>query len=73
MFYDVVTVRDGLSIDSDLITSLSGKITPDTVISTTNYLFVQFKSDHNVERPGFTASWEPGNLNFRKVFFGRSL
>ena len=59
-FYDVVSVRDGLSSDSDLITSLSGKITPDTVISTTNYLFVQFRTDHSVERAGFTASWKAG-------------
>ena len=58
--YDIVTVRDGLSGDAEVLASLSGSITPDILVSSTNYMVVQFKTDHSVHGAGFKATWRPG-------------
>ena len=58
--YDVVTVRDGLSGDTEVLAGLSGGVTPDVLVSSTNYMVVQFKTDHSIHGAGFKATWRPG-------------
>ncbi|XP_074648857.1 ovochymase-like [Tubulanus polymorphus] len=56
--YDSVSVKDGSSSSAKLIKKLCGSSKPEPIESTGNTLFVVFKSDHIVHKPGFKIKYE---------------
>ena len=68
--YDVIEIKDGRDSSSDLIGEFCGKTKPDEITSTTNQLYIRFKSDHSVNEVGFNATWKSiGKEICKKVSF----
>ncbi|XP_064190205.1 cubilin [Anguilla rostrata] len=58
--FDYVEVRDGMAETSALIGKYCGSTLPAPVTSSSNALWVRFKSDGSVSRAGFRAKYEVG-------------
>ncbi|CAH0721455.1 unnamed protein product, partial [Brenthis ino] len=56
--YDYLRIFDGHSADSRLVGTFCDTRHPKTFISTTNDLFIIFRSDHNIASEGFKISYE---------------
>ncbi|XP_045491488.1 LOW QUALITY PROTEIN: cubilin homolog [Colias croceus] len=56
--YDYLAIYDGPSSDSRLVGKFCGTTVPKTFTSTSNSLFIQFKSDQSVSSQGFKISYE---------------
>jgi|GEM_PF-526105 len=54
---DTVTIYDGANINAALIGKFSGNSIPANVTSTSNSMYVQFKSNATISAPGFDASF----------------
>ena len=54
---DTVTVYDGTTINAPLLGRFSGNTIPPNVTSTSNAMYVQFKSNATISGPGFDASY----------------
>ncbi|MFT4757794.1 MAG: M6 family metalloprotease-like protein, partial [Vicingaceae bacterium] len=55
--YDTVTVYDGANINAQLIGKFSGNSIPVNITSSSNAMFVQFKSNATLNGSGFDASF----------------
>lgn len=55
--YDFIEFRDGDSQNASIIGIYCGNKIPADLTSTTNKLYVRFKSDSTVQRAGFSASF----------------
>ena len=55
--FDVVSIRDGFSINSPVLIELSGKATNVGVVSTGTVLYFGFSADYSINDRGFNASW----------------
>ncbi|XP_022803800.1 deleted in malignant brain tumors 1 protein-like [Stylophora pistillata] len=55
--YDYVYVYDGKSASSPMIGRYHGTSLPPVVTSSLNQLFIDFKTDSSITRPGFAASY----------------
>ena len=55
--YDNIEVRDGADVTSKLLGRFCGSRTPKDITSTGKSLWIQFKSDKSVEKPGILATW----------------
>jgi hypothetical protein len=58
--YDYIELRDGDSVSSKLLKSFCGDTLPETFQTSTNKLFVRFKSDATVQKEGFSMRWQSG-------------
>nr|XP_033495310.1 cubilin [Epinephelus lanceolatus] len=56
--YDFVEIRDGGYDTSPLIGKFCGNQRPPVLVSHSNRLWVKFRSDASVTRPGFSAHWD---------------
>ena len=54
---DTVTVYDGVNINAPLLGRFSGNTIPPNLTSTSNAMFVQFKTNATIDGPGFDASF----------------
>lgn len=57
--YDYVEVRDGGSMNSELLGRFCGNRVPNQVLSSGSDMLLKFVSDSDVNRPGFFASVQP--------------
>ncbi|KAJ8276925.1 hypothetical protein GJAV_G00069430 [Gymnothorax javanicus] len=58
--FDYVEVRDGMAETSPLIGKYCGYTRPAPITSSSNALWIRFKSDGSVSRAGFRATYEVG-------------
>ncbi|XP_023335557.1 cubilin [Eurytemora carolleeae] len=56
--FDYLEIRDGGSRNSPLIGRYCGTTPPPTIKSTSNQLYIQFRSDYSVSHSGFRASYK---------------
>ncbi|CAG0913992.1 unnamed protein product, partial [Notodromas monacha] len=54
-YYDFIEVRDGHSADSPLIGKHCGYKTPEDLVASGNKMYIRFKSDDTIAKPGFSA------------------
>ena len=66
--YDFVEVKDK---DDKVLGKFCGGKIPQTVTSTSNLMWVEFRSDHTQSRGGFSAVYYAGNLanTLRDTFY----
>ncbi|XP_038652379.1 cubilin [Scyliorhinus canicula] len=55
--HDYLEVQDGSVVDSPLIGKYCGTIIPPIVRSTQSSMFIKFKTDSNISKPGFQAAY----------------
>ncbi|CAG9792216.1 unnamed protein product [Diatraea saccharalis] len=67
--YDYLKVYDGPSTNSKLVGRFCGSSYPKSFVSSSNSLFIIFKSDHSATSEGFKISFE---TICQKIFFGDS-
>lgn len=60
LIYQISQVRDGTGETDPLIGKYCGSTLPAPILSTTNGLWIRFKSDSSVSRAGFRAMYEIG-------------
>lgn len=58
--YDFVEIRDGGTINSQLLGKFCGFDKPNTVFSSGNVMYIRFRTDASVPRPGFKAQYKIG-------------
>ncbi|XP_059152837.1 tolloid-like protein 1 isoform X2 [Physella acuta] len=56
--YDVVTVYDGQLETDNLLGTFCGSAIPDSIISSTEYLLIKFRSDDTINWKGFSATYK---------------
>ena len=67
-YWDYIEIRDGGKPNSPMIgRKRCGTTRPGNIKSSSNQLYIKFKTDSSVTRSGFAASFNKGT--FSKVFF----
>ncbi|XP_017269603.1 cubilin [Kryptolebias marmoratus] len=56
-FYDYLEIRDGSTINADLVSRLCGNTRPSTQHSTGSSMLLRFRTDHSVTHKGFKAKY----------------
>ena len=56
--YDYVIIRDGSSSKSPMVGKFCGEDRPATITSTSNHLWIDFRSDSSTTAQGFKAAWK---------------
>lgn len=59
--YDHITFYDGPTPDSQTLGRFCGSKIPHPIVSSSNQLYLAFKSDASVQRKGFLATHSTGN------------
>ena len=57
-----MTIYDGPNVQAPLLKKLCGSAIPENVVSSTNTMLIQFKTDNSVARKGFTLNYFSGML-----------
>ena len=63
--YDYVAVYDGNSMNSSRIEKYCGSLIPEKIISSTNELFIHFRSDSSNTGRGFEIKYESSKYSIR--------
>lgn len=65
--YDHITFYDGPTPDSQILGRFCGSKIPHPIVSSSNQLYLAFKSDASVQRKGFLATHSTGNMPIRQI------
>uniref|UniRef100_A0A2C9KFS1 CUB domain-containing protein n=1 Tax=Biomphalaria glabrata TaxID=6526 RepID=A0A2C9KFS1_BIOGL len=66
MNFDYLRVFDGIYYSSPSLITISGSVSQRYVISTANYMLIQFTTDHSISRTGFGATYEVNDVGYGK-------